>query len=220
MTPRYLGESTRCRADRRPIGDDEKSAGLFETRAVTGREVLAGTSFALTEGTAESGLAGLWGRGAVTRFDGREGDLTLDGEVESALLGADWARGRWAAGFALGHSRGEGGYRSPQGDGAVESTLTGVYPYGRYDVNDWLSLWGVVGYGTGSLTLTPAGKTPIETDMDLRLAALGGRSVLVEAPAGRRGWSLRRHRMPWSCRRRRMRCAGASAAVWRPRRPR
>ena len=164
-------------------GDDEESAGLFETRAVTGREVLAGTSFALTEGTAESGLAGLWGRGAVTRFDGREGDLTLDGEVESVLLGADWARGRWAAGLALGHSRAEGGYRSPQGDGAVESTLTGVYPYGRYDVNDWLSLWGVVGYGTGSLTLTPAGKTPIETDMDLRLAALGGRSVLVEAPA-------------------------------------
>ena len=177
------------RADRHqtcaPInsGDDEESAGLFETRAVTGREVLAGTSFALTEGAAGSGLAGLWGRGAVTRFDGREGDLTLDGEVESVLLGADWARGRWAAGLALGHSRAEGGYRSPQGDGAVESTLTGVYPYGRYDVNDWLSLWGVVGYGTGSLTLTPAGKTPIETDMDLRLAALGGRSVLVEAPA-------------------------------------
>ena len=164
-------------------GDDEESAGLFETRAVTGREVLAGTSFALTEGTAESGLAGLWGRGAVTRFDGREGDLTLDGEVESVLLGADWARGRWAAGLALGHSQAEGGYRSPQGDGAVESTLTGVYPYGRYDVNDWLSLWGVVGYGTGSLTLTPEGQAPIETDMDLRLAALGGRSVLVAAPA-------------------------------------
>ena len=164
-------------------GDDEESAGLFETRAVTGREVLAGTSFALTEGTAESGLAGLWGRGAVTRFDGREGDLTLDGEVESALLGADWARGRWAAGLALGHSQAEGGYRSPQGDGAVESTLTGVYPYGRYDVNDWLSLWGVVGYGTGSLTLTPEGQAPIETDMDLRLAALGGRSVVVKPPA-------------------------------------
>ena len=65
----------------------------------------------------------------------------------------------------------------------MESTLTGVYPYGRYDVNDWLSLWGVVGLGTGSLTLTPEGMTPIETDMDLTMAALGGRSVLLEAPA-------------------------------------
>ena len=163
--------------------DDEESLGLFETRAVDGRELLAGTSFALTEGTAESGFGALWGRGAVTRFDGREDDLTLDGDVESALLGADFAQGRWAAGLAVGHSRAEGGYNSPQGDGAVESTLTGVYPYGRYDVNDWLSLWGVVGMGTGSLTLTPAGMTPIETDMDLRMAALGGRSVLLEAPA-------------------------------------
>ena len=163
--------------------DDEESLGLFETRAVDGREVLAGTSFALTEGRAESGFGALWGRGAVTRFDGREGELTLDGDVESALLGADVAQGRWAAGLAVGYSRAEGGYRSPQGDGAVESTLTGVYPYGRYDVNDWLSLWGVVGLGTGSLTLTPEGVDPIETDMDLRMAALGGRSVLLEAPA-------------------------------------
>ena len=162
---------------------DEERLGLFETRAVDGREVLAGTSFALTEGTAESGFGSVWGRGAVTRFDGREGELTLDGDVESALLGADVAQGRWAAGLAIGHSRAEGGYRSPQGDGAVESTLTGVYPYGRYDVNDWLSLWGVAGMGTGSLTLTPAGMTPIETDMDLRMAALGGRNVLLEAPA-------------------------------------
>ena len=163
--------------------DDEESLGLFETRAVDGREVLAGTSFALTEGTAESGFGALWGRGAVTRFDGREDELSLDGEVESALLGADVAQGRWAAGLAVGHSRAEGGYNSPQGDGAVESTLTGVYPYGRYDVNDWLTLWGVVGMGTGSLTLTPEGMDPIETDMDLTMAALGGRSVLLEAPA-------------------------------------
>ncbi len=108
--------------------DDDESLGLFETRAVDGRELLAGTSFALTEGSAESGFGALWGRGAVTRFDGREGELTLDGDVESALLGADVVRGRWAAGFAVGHSRAEGGYNSPQGDGAVESTLTGVYP--------------------------------------------------------------------------------------------
>ena len=163
--------------------DDEESLGLFETRAVDGREVLAGTSFALTEGSTESGFGTVWGRGAFTRFDGREGELTLDGEVESALLGADVAQGRWAAGLAIGHSRAEGGYNSPQGDGAVESTLTGVYPYGRYDVSDTLSLWGVVGMGTGSLTLTPEGVSPIETDMDLRMAALGGRSVLLEAPA-------------------------------------
>ena len=167
----------------RDAGDEDEDALGLETRAVSGRDVLAGTSFALTEGSAESGFGGVWGRGTVMRFDGREDDLTLEGEVESALLGADVSRGRWAAGLAVGHSRAEGGYASPQGDGAVESTLTGVYPYGRYDVDDWLSLWGVVGFGTGSLTLTPEGMDPIETDMDLRMAAAGLRSVLVDAPA-------------------------------------
>ena len=65
----------------------------------------------------------------------------------------------------------------------MESTLTGVYPYGRYDVSERLSLWGVVGYGTGTLTLTPEGQAPIETDMDLSMAAVGGRSVVVKPPA-------------------------------------
>ena len=46
-----------------------------------------------------------------------------------------------------------------------------------------LALWGVVGYGEGTLTLNPEGMAAIETDMDLRMAAVGGRSVLVEAPA-------------------------------------
>ena len=163
--------------------EEDAARSALETRGVTSRDLLTGSSFALTGGSAEGGFGAVWGRGALSRFDGREGALTLDGEVESALLGADFSRGRWAAGLAVGHSRAEGGYASPQGDGAVESTLTGVYPYGRYDVDDWLSLWGVVGFGTGSLTLTPEGMDPIETDMDLRMAAAGLRSVLVDAPA-------------------------------------
>ena len=161
-------------------GTDEDTVHGFESRAVTSRELLTGTSFALTEGSAENGFGALWGRGAISRFDGREGEHTLDGEVESAMLGADWAFGRGTAGLVLSHSRGEGGYRSPAGNGAVESTLTGVYPWGRYDVSARLSLWGVVGMGQGSLTLTPEGMAAIETDMDLTMAAAGLRSVLVE----------------------------------------
>ena len=150
---------------------------------VKDRDFLIGSSFALTRGTAEGGFGALWGRGAVSRFDGREGDLTLDGEVGSALFGADWRRDGATAGLALAHSRGEGGYRSPAGDGGVESTLTGVYPWGRYAVSERLAVWGVAGYGAGTLTLTPKDETPIETDMGLAMAAVGGRSVVVKPPA-------------------------------------
>ena len=161
-------------------GKEETSA--LTSRTVSGRELLSGSSFALTAGTAESGFGALWGRGAVSRFDGREGDLTLDGEVTSALLGADFTRGRGTAGLVVAHSLGEGGYRSPSGGGEVESTLTGFYPWGRYAASERLSLWGVAGYGAGTLTLTPGGQAPIETDMDLAMAALGGRGVVAEAP--------------------------------------
>ena len=166
----------------RGAGGEKESSALM-SRRVSARELLGGSSFALTAGSAESGFGALWGRGALTRFDGREGDLTLDGEVASAMLGADFTRGRGTAGLVVAHSLGEGGFRSPDGGGAVESALTGIYPWGRYAASERLSLWGLAGYGTGTLTLTPEGQAPIETDMALMMAALGGRGVVAKAPA-------------------------------------
>ena len=180
----------------------------LRSRAVTSRDFLTGTSFAMTkEAAGGAGLVSLWGRGALTRFDGRErgpnGDLTLEGEVGSAMLGADWTSGTgfrsdsgagaWTAGLLLAHSRGEGSYRGEVDgtggtEGAVLSSVTGLYPYGRYRVTDRVTLWGVAGYGAGTLTLTPQdadGKAvaPLRTDMELMMAALGLRGVAVEAPA-------------------------------------
>ena len=170
--------------------DGERSGG--EWRSVLPRELLTGTSFALTgeAGGAGSGTVSLWGRGAVSRFDGREGELTLSGEVTSAMLGSDWmggagsgsGAGAWTVGLLVSHSRGEGSYRGAAA-GTVISTLTGLYPYGRYMVNERLSVWGVAGYGEGTLTLTPDDQAAIETGMDLKMGAAGVRGVAVEAPA-------------------------------------
>ena len=171
-------------------GADGDRTQRLGSRTVTERDLLTGTSFALAAGTEGGGFAALWGRGAISSFDGREGDLTLDGEVGSVMLGADWTRdpgsgsGAWTAGLMVSHARGEGGYRGGDGNGGeVESDLTGVYPYGRYALNERVTLWGVAGYGAGSLTLTPKDQPAIETDMDLAMAALGLRGVVVEAPA-------------------------------------
>ena len=165
--------------------DAEKDAASGPgSRSVAARELLTGSSFALTgePGAGGNGVVALWGRGTVSRFDGREGELTLDGEVVSGMLGTDWTRGPWTAGLLLSHSRGSGGYRGA-GSGTVESTLTGFYPYGRYEVNERLSAWAVAGYGAGTLSLTPEGARPIRTDMDLTMGALGVRGVALEAPA-------------------------------------
>ena len=60
------------------------------------------------------------------------------------------------------------------------------YPYGRYALSARTTVWGVAGYGAGTLELTPAGRDAIETDLDLTLASAGLRGVVAEASAG--GW--------------------------------
>ena len=162
-------------------GETDEADGMpGESRALTGRDVLTGSSFALTGGTPEGGYGAVWGRGAVSSFDGREGELTLSGEVTGVMLGADWTRARGTAGLLLSHSRGEGSYQG-EGSGEVSSTLTGLYPYGRWEASERVTVWGVAGYGEGELVLTPEGQRPLETDMDLMMGAVGVRGVAVEA---------------------------------------
>ena len=184
---------------------DPEEARRRGSRAVTPRDLLTGSAFALTAETARKDLVSLWGRGAVTRFDGREGDLTLDGRVVTGMLGADWTRGRWTAGLIVSHSVGEGGYSDGSGTGSasgtgpgsasgtggkVEATLTGLFPWARHALSDRLEAWGAAGYGAGELTVTP--KKPgtdedgaaIRADLDLRMAAAGLRGVLLDPGSG------------------------------------
>ena len=164
-------------------------------RAPSGPQVLAGSAFAVTaaaapDAAAEAGSSGaLWGRGGWLRFDGREDGLSVDGEVLSATLGADYAWGRWLAGALLSHARGSGSYNGEAGAGTVESTLTGVWPYAGVDLSERLTAWAAAGAGLGGLTLTPAGARALETDLTLLLAALGARGRLVE-PEGGSGFTL------------------------------
>ena len=177
----------------------EGSGGAFDTdgraalqsRALTGRDFLTGTSFALTaQAGAGGGHASLWGRGAIAGFDGREGDLTLDGEVTTGLLGADWATERWTAGLAVGHSRGTGGYREggscagEQCGGSVEATLTGVYPYAGVSLTDRLSAWAAAGYGSGELRLMPDGQAAMTADLTMAMGAAGLRSQVLQPEDG------------------------------------
>ena len=190
------------RGDGPENGDSGSGSGASAerpgSRSVTARDLLIGSSFALTGEAKTAGMVSLRGRGAVSSFSGREGPLSLTGEVVSAMPGADWRRETWTAGLLLSRSEGEGSYRG-DGEGTVSSTLTGLYPYGRHAVNDRVTVWGVAGYGARTLTLTPrkpapngeengaedapADGRPIPTDMVLMMAAVGLRGVAVEAPA-------------------------------------
>ena len=92
-----------------------------QSRTMTMQEALLGSSFTATG--AKDGAGGslaFWGRAAQGSFDGREGAFSLDGDATTAMLGADYARGKWLVGLALMQSTGEGGYQDtgPRRDAA------------------------------------------------------------------------------------------------------
>ena len=171
--------------------EDPETGGTV--RSMTGRELLLGSSFHLAAGGGEAGGPGYaaWGRMAVGGFDAEapaeKGTVRLDGEVTTGIFGADAQWERWLAGVALSVSEGEGSFDQPGVDsGTVESSLTSVNPYVRYEASDRLSVWGLVGYGTGDMTMTQAARgeraeTVTRTDLMLRLGAAGARGVLLEA---------------------------------------
>ena len=174
--------------------DDDEEARRIGSRTVTGRELALGSAFSFTGETDDGGTAGFWGRAAVSGFDGREGELILDGEVTTGLLGADYGRERWLMGLIASHSRGEGSYRGSD-EGTVSSTLTGLHPWARYAVSERLSVWGVAGYGAGTLTLTPKNEaggdqTPMQADLSLAMGAAGARGELLGPPGDAGGPAL------------------------------
>ena len=126
----------------------------------------------------------IWGRGARSNFDGREGEFSLHGEVTTATLGVDFEFGKTLLGVALSRSEADGTSRMrgacPDCEDSAESVLTGLYPYLGYRPSERLSLWGALGMGEGELRLRPDGRAvSIETDVETRLLAAGARWVLV-----------------------------------------
>ncbi len=162
-------------------GGNERSFGQS-----AGRNLLSNSALALSAGSIGLGCYSIWGSGSYSRFDGSDDEIQMWGEVSSAAVGVDYSCGPYLVGVALSHSEADGNF-GPEGGGiaAVESTLTGLYPYLRYQVSDRVWLWGVVGYGTGEMTSIPiSGAEPEEVDLESRLAAVGARGELFSGAGG------------------------------------
>ena len=97
--------------------------------------------------------------------------------MTTALVGAEWSSQRWRAGTALSHSWGNGSYGGEgerDGEHEVRSSLTGLFPYGRYGLTPRLGVWAVAGYGWGTLSLQPDGTDgEYEANTHLTMAAVG-----------------------------------------------
>ena len=167
--------------------------GSEQARGKTDRELLLGSAFHLArEGGGTGPDLAAWGRVTLGGFDAEapadEGEVRLDGEVTTGILGADAEWKRLLAGVAISVSEGEGTFDQPGVDsGTVESTLTTVSPYARLMLSDRVSAWGLVGIGTGDMTIVQAAndrgqsERVTRTDLGMRLGAVGGRGMLLDA---------------------------------------
>ena len=164
------------------------------------RDVLMGSSFfyssadsgsqsSSADGDSQSGAPSqwaFWGDVAGSRFDGQDGETSLNGNLTTATAGADFHRGRWFGGVALSWSEGDGDYRYGTGEtGEMRSELTSVNPYLRYEHSQNTSFWGVFGIGSGEWSLTPEGAVAgLSHDLTTTTAAFGGRGVVSRTPGG------------------------------------
>ena len=189
-----------------------RDLGTGRSRTMSARDLLTGSRFSLTGETDSSGgSVAFWGRASQGRFDGGQDTLSLDGEVTTGLLGADYARGGWLVGLALARVEGEGGYRDGDAGsdamsaeeaaaqsamaGKVESALTAAIPYASLRASERLKLWGAAGFGSGDVTLGTApgsesgasGGQTMQADTEWTMAAAGLRGDLLAPAAGSEG---------------------------------
>ena len=61
----------------------------------------------------------------------------------------------------------------------MASWLASVHPYARFAVSERLSVWGLLGHGTGGLELEADGAGRWKTDTSMAMAAAGARGVLL-----------------------------------------
>ena len=157
------------------------NGGGFLQMGLGGGDLLTGSDFAMNR-ESRGGILSFWSRGAQSRFSGREGALSLGGDVRTTMFGADYAKGPVVAGLSLSNSRGLGEYAGAAG-GQVASSVTGLYPWLGYKMTERVTVWGVAGYGTGGLLLTPDGGQALESGLSMAMAAAGTRGELLAGGA-------------------------------------
>ena len=122
----------------------------------------------------------VWVQGDLQRFDGEVEDIGMDfdGGLDAIHLGVDlYANGQTLAGVSLMQSWGDLDYTDDGVDGSLDSSMSTFHPYVYFQANQNLGVWGILGFGSGSVDVSEPDRTH-EFDADFSMFAGGVRSVL------------------------------------------
>ena len=132
---------------------------------------------------------GAWGRVTASRFHNHLGSYASNGDLTTGYLGVDRRHGEWLYGVALSHMDSEADI-SALTDNSLSSeagvSMTSVMPYGHRSFDSG-SAWGLLSAGSGGAVFADQ-LGDIETDLFIRLAAMGVRRELTADDDGR--WRL------------------------------
>ena len=100
----------------------------------------------------------------------------------SGTVGVDNSFSGWLHGLAVSRSESEGTYRVAGKDSlSLSASLTGIYPYARYNLTDRLRVWGTGGFGRGSLRLQGDSLASSSSDLSMALGSIGVSGDIVSA---------------------------------------
>ncbi len=153
------------------------------------RELLLSSAFQFTT-AGQGGKAGMpgrwsvWGRAVAS---GQRGtlprDVSIDNDVVSGWVGADYTDSDNLVGLAISHS--ETRSRFDFGTGTAErrtnTSLTSVHPYVNWLVHDNLEVWGLLGLGWGDLRFKEDDGSRTSTSVNVQMAAVGARTGVVSS---------------------------------------
>ena len=87
------------------VGDAHET-GLFSTMA--GHDPRANSEFELNR-ESRGGILSVWSRSSRSHFSGLEEALSLNGDVRTTMVEADYSRGALTVGLSVGRTIGQGG---------------------------------------------------------------------------------------------------------------
>ena len=125
----------------------------------------------------------IWGRGNVRGFASEtDAGLELDGNAYAGWLGVDYTHSRsLMGGLAVSYDESRTDYTDPEfGGGEVSTRLGSFYPYLRISPTEALDLWGLMGFGWGSLDFSGEGQEDASTDMTIQVYALGAQLKIID----------------------------------------
>ena len=165
---------------------DERVSGLWDrtpgeyAQRIGGTELLRGSAFTLPLSGGEEADGApewtMWGRGDVRSFSGRTHRSDWDGSLGAGWLGVDVrASEQVFAGLALSQSRGEVDYRVDDEDGALETSLTTVWPYLQMAMGDGVEVQLLLGVGSGDAEHRSVEDQVSEATLSMTAGSVGAR---------------------------------------------